>query len=179
MSTKALAAVFLAASLTGLLGMSACAPPQDPSSTPIAQSASPSPSSAETTGLLLLNESLRAKLGDTYSDSWIEDNKLHVAVTTEAAAAIVTESGAIPKIVSFDAVTLETALQAVSAWRATLPNEQGAAIHEIRSDGRTGTLTIFVAPSQLDAVTQAAAAAKPTGAVPLVIKVSSGLATPL
>ena len=87
MSTKALAAVFLAASLTGLLGMSACAPPQDPSSTPIAQSA--------------------------------------------------------------------------------------------RSDGRTGTLTIFVAPSQLDAVTQAAAAAKPTGAVPLVIKVSSGLATPL
>ncbi|WP_207345795.1 hypothetical protein [Arthrobacter sp. E3] len=175
MKSKALAPALLAAFLTGALGMSACAPGQDPQS-PLASQSS---SVADTNALLLLNESLRVKLGTAYSDSWIEDNKLHVAVTTEAAATLVTEAGAVPKIVTLDAGELEAALQAVSAWRATLPDGLGAAIHKLIPDGRTGTLTIFVAPDHLDAVAQAAAADKPAGSVPLVIKASTGLATPL
>lgn len=166
--------------------MSACAPRQDPPSSPSTQSPSPSPGQSpdrtprpgDTNALLLLNENLRATLGEAYSDSWIEDNKLHVAVTTQAAAATVSDAGAIPKIVMFDAAALEAALQGVAAWQAGLPQELGAAIHEIVPDGRTGTLTLFVAPAQLDAVAQAAAAAQPSGAVPLVIKASTGLATP-
>lgn len=175
MNTKALAAAVLAATLTGALGMSACAPPQDPSS----PSSSVSASAADTNALLLLNESLRTELGEAYSDSWIEDNTLHVAVTTEAAATVVTEAGAIPKIVTVDAATLEAALQAVAVWQAGLPDGQGAAIHKLIPDGRTGTLTIYVAPERLDAVAQSEAADKPSGAVPLVIKESTGLATPL
>ncbi len=155
--------------------MSACAPRQDPPSSPSNQPTSVT----DTNALLLLNDSLRVKLGTAYSDSWIEDSKLHVAVTTESAAALVTEAGAVPKIVTIDAAALETALQAVSAWQATLPDGLGAAIHKIIPDGRTGTLTIFVAPEQLDAVSQAAATDKPAGSVPLVIKASTGLATPL
>ncbi|MDO5752519.1 hypothetical protein [Arthrobacter sp.] len=175
MNSKVLASALLAASLTGALGMSACSPGQDSQS----PSANQSTSATDTNALLLLNESLRAKLGTTYSDSWIEDNKLHVAVTTEAAATVVTEAGAVPKIVALDAAALESALQAVSAWQATLPDGLDAAIHKLIPDGRTGTLTIFVAPDHLDAVAQAAAADKPAGSVPLVIKASTGLATPL
>ncbi|MDJ0311859.1 hypothetical protein [Arthrobacter sp. H35-D1] len=179
MNNKAVAALVLATTMTGAVGMSACAPQQDPSAPPSSVSSSTSSSTADANTLLQLNDSLRAKLGEAYSDSWIEDDKLHVAVTTEAAAAVVTDAGAIPKIVTIGAAALETALQAVSAWQASLPDAQGAAIHKIIPDGRTGTLTIFVAPEELDAVAKAAATDKPAGAVPLVIKASTGLATPL
>ncbi|MHA7304429.1 hypothetical protein ACX80E_04160 [Arthrobacter sp. TMN-49] len=174
MNSKKMAAAVLAATMSGALGMSGCATPQDPASSSPAQSSS----TAETSALLVLNDSLRTQLGDAYSDSWIEGNKLHVAVTTEAAAAIVTKAGAIPKLVTVDAGQLEAALAAVAAWQSKLPSEQATAIHKIIPDGKTGTVTIFVAPEQLDAVAEAAAADKPTGAVALIIKKSTGLATP-
>ncbi len=174
MTNRKMAAVVLVATLTGGLGMSACGPVDGPEKAPSAQSTASTDSSA----LLLLNDTLRTKLGAAYSDSWIEENKLHIAVTTESAAEIVKEAGAVPKIVSIDAAQLEAALQAVSAWQAKLPEGQGAAIHKIVPDGRTGTLTIFVAAEKLDAVSIAASADKPAGEVPLVIKESAGLATP-
>lgn len=175
MNSKKMAAAVLAATMTGVLGMSGCATPQDPKSSSSTQSSSP----AETSALLLLNDSLRTQLGDAYADSWIEGAKLHVAVTTEAAAAIVTRAGAIPKLVTIDAAQLEAALQSVAAWQAKLPSGQATAIHKIIPDGRTGAITIFVDPTQLDAVAKAAAADKPAGKVELVIKESTGLATPL
>lgn len=175
MNSKKMAAVVLAATMTGVFGMSACASEKNPEASASAETTSASDSSA----LLLLNDTLRTKLGEAYADSWIEGNKLHVAVTTEAGATIVTGAGAVAKIVTFDGAQLEAALQAVSAWRSKLPAVQGAAIHNIVPDGGTGTLTIFVAADQIDAVAQSAAADKPAGEVPLIIKESAGLATPL
>ncbi|MFQ4148616.1 hypothetical protein AAGW05_07965 [Arthrobacter sp. LAPM80] len=177
MKSQKIAAIALAAAMTGALGMSACGTNSGPAEPAPSSSAPDSPS--DSGSLLLLNDSLRAKLGDEYSDSWIEGNKLHVAVTTKAAAAIVTAAGAIPKLVTINAAQLEAALQAVSAWQARLPADQGAAIQRIIPDGNTATITIYVAADQLDAVSRAAAADKPAGAVPLVIKESAGLATPL
>lgn len=181
MNVKKMAAAMLAAALTGVLGMSGCATPQDagsPSATTPATTATTVPSATDTSTLLLLNDSLRAQLGDAYSDSWIENNSLHVAVTDESAAGIVSAAGAVPKLVTINAEQLEAALQSVSAWQAQLPAGQGAAIHKLIPDGNTSTLTIFVAPDQLDAVAQAAAKDNPAGDVPLVIKESAGLATP-
>ncbi|MHA7268557.1 hypothetical protein [Arthrobacter sp. HLT1-20] len=175
MNGKAMAAVVLAATMSGALGMSGCGTPADPPRQAPAQTAS----DADTNALLVLNETLRAQLGDSYADSWIEGNKLHIAVTNQAAAKIVTSAGAVAKLVAVDAAALEAALQAVSAWRATLPVEQGTAIHSIIPDGRTGTLTISVAAGQLDAVTKAVSAAKPAGAIAVIVKVSAGLPTPL
>ncbi|WP_449374402.1 hypothetical protein [Arthrobacter psychrolactophilus] len=174
MNSRKMAAVVLATAMTGALSMSACSPQSDPISSPSA-----SASSSQSGDLLLLNETLQAKLGDAYSDAWIEDNKLHVAVTTETAATIVSEAGAVPKLVTINAEQLAAALQAVSTWQAALPAEQGAAIHKVITDGATGSVTIFVAAGMLDAVTEAATVDKPTGSVPLVIKISDGLATPL
>ena len=174
MNSKAVAAIVLAATMSGALGMSGCASPPEQAPPP----SSPSASDADPTALMMLHENLKSQLGDAYADAWIEANTLHVAVTDEAAAKIVTEAGAVATLVTVNAAALEAAVQAVSAWRATLPAEQGAAIHTIIPDGRTGTLTISVAAGQLDAVTKAAAAAQPAGAVPVVIKASTGLPTP-
>lgn len=185
MNGRKMAAAGLAAILTGALGMSGCATPEEasaPSPATPSETTSPEPAPApratDTGALLLLNDSLRAQLGQAYSDSWIEDNSLHVAVTDESAAKIVSAAGAIPKLVTINAEQLEAVLQAVAAWQATLPAGQGSAIHKLIPDGNTSTLTIFVAPEQLDAVAQAAARDKPAGNVPLVIKESAGLATP-
>lgn len=179
MNGRKMAATVLAATLTGALGMSGCATPQDPGAPSSAPTTAAAAAGADdTTALLVLNDSLRAQLGDAYSDSWIENNSLHVAVTDESAAKLVSAAGAIPKLVTINAEQLEAALQAVSAWQAKLPVEQGAAIHKLIPDGNTSTLTIYVAPEQLDAVAQAAAQDKPAGDVPLVIKESMGLATP-
>ncbi|SEF02630.1 hypothetical protein SAMN04489740_3839 [Arthrobacter alpinus] len=174
MNNKKMAAAMLAATMTGALGMSGCATPQAPLSTSPAQSSS----SAETSALLLLKDSLRAQLGASYSDSWIEGNKLHVAVTNESAAAIVTKAGAVATLVTVEAAELEEALAAVATWQTKLPSEQARAIHKIIPDGKTGTVTIFVASEQLDAVAQSAAEDKPTGKIALMIKESTGLATP-
>ena len=187
MNNKKMAAAMLAATLTGALGMSGCATPENagsPSSAathtaPAPSAADATPSSADSGALLLLNDSLRAQLGEAYSDSWIAENSLHVAVTDESAAAVVSAAGAIPILVTINAQQLEAALQAVAAWQATLPADLGTAIHKVIPDGKTSTLTLYVAAEHLDAVAQAAARDKPAGDVPLVIKESTGLATPL
>ncbi|MGA7204754.1 MAG: hypothetical protein WBX27_09010 [Specibacter sp.] len=177
MNSRKLAAVTLAAVMSGSLGMSGCASSTGGATNSGTSSAQPQES--ESTALLLLNDSLKEKLGAAYSDAWIEGNKLHVAVTTKDAEKTVTDAGAVPLLVSINAAQLEATVQAISAWQARLPVALGAAIHQIIPDGRTGTVTIFVAPDQLDAVTKAAANDKPAGTVPLVIKESPGLATPL
>jgi hypothetical protein len=176
MNSKKLAAVALAAAMTAGLGMSGCASPEG-GATPSGSTTQPAASDPAT--LLLLNDSLREELGSAYSDAWIEGNTLHVAVTTKEAEKTVTDAGAVPLLVNVNAAQLEAAVQAISAWQAKLPADQGAAIHQIIPDGRTGTVTIYVAAPQLDAVTAAAANDKPSGKVPLVIKVSTGLATAL
>lgn len=149
-----------------------------PASSP-ASSQEPAPDAAKTTALLQLNEQLRQKLGPAYSGSWIEGAVLHVAVTTQAAKKIVTGAGAVPLLVTFNASQLEAAVRAVSRWQSTLPAVQGRAIHKIIPDGRAGTVTIYVAAEQIAAVTRAAATDKPAGNVPLLIKESAGLPTPL
>lgn len=179
MNNKKISAIVLTATLAGALGMSACKPTQDPETPAATQSASPSASTEQTNTMLALNDSLRSELGAAYSDSWIEGNQLHVAVTTESAAATVKAAGAISHLVTLDAAQLETALQAVMAWRSSLPTEQGAAIHKVIPDGRTGTVTVYVAPEQLDTVAKSAATDKPAGDVPLLFKESTGLATAL
>lgn len=175
MKRRHVTAAVLAATMAGALGMSACKPADGPKS----PSASQSVSAADTNRLLQLNDSLREKLGADYSDSWIEGGQLHVAVTSEAAAAAATEAGAVAQLVTRDAAALESALQAVMAWRASLPSELGNAIHKVTTNGRAGTVEISVAPDQADAVKAAAEADKPAGDVPLVFKDSPGLATPL
>lgn len=183
MNNRKMTSMILAVTMAGALGMSACKPTQDPETPAASQTASPTntqPATVEeTNNLLQLNDSLRTELGDAYSDSWIEGAQLHVAVTTESAAATVKAAGAIAHLVTLDAAQLETALQDVIAWRNSLPADQSAAIHKVIPDGRTGTVTVFVAPDQLDAVAQAAAASKPAGDVPLLFKESAGLASPL
>lgn len=183
MNNRKMTSIVLAATMAGALGMSACKPTQEPvapgTEQSASQSASKSATAEETNNLLQLNNSLRTELGDAYSDSWIEGAQLHVAVTSESAVTTVTDAGAISHLVTLDAAQLETALQAVMTWRGSLPSEQGAAIHKVIPDGRTGTVTVFVAPDQLDAVAQAAAASKPAGDVPLLFKESAGLASPL
>jgi len=143
------------------------------------QGPSSHPGAAEVSALLRLNEELKTRLGTAYSDSWVEGTTLHVAVTTERAKGIAAEAGAIPLLVAFDAAQLEAAMQSVAAWQATLPTEQATAIHKIIPDGRTGTVTIYVAPQLLDTIARAAATDKPAGEVPLRVKESAGLATPL
>ncbi len=187
MKNKKMAAAMLAATLTGALGMSGCATPEEAGSSSSAAThtasvpgaANATPIASDSGALLLLNDTLRAQLGAAYSDSWIEENSLHVAVTDESAAAVVSAAGAIPKLVTINAKQLEAALQAVTAWQATLPADLGGAIHKFIPDGNTSTLTLYVAAEHLDAVAQAAANDKPAGDVPLVIKESTGLATPL
>ncbi|PYI66183.1 hypothetical protein CVV68_15440 [Arthrobacter livingstonensis] len=183
MNGRKMTAVLVAATMTGALGMSGCGQDQSPgthsTSAPGPRSATTSPTAQQSTELLMLNDSLKAKLGSAYSDSWIEDKQLHVAVTTQDAAKVVSEAGAIPKLVDFDAAQLEAALRAVAAWQATLPQDQAAAIHRIITDGRSGTVTIYVTSEQINTVSAAAAKANPTGRIPLAIKESTGLATPL
>lgn len=174
MNSRKITAAVLAATMVGALGMSACKPAEDPGSPTATQS-----STAQTNELLQLNDSLREQLGDDYSDAWIEGDRLYVAVTTDAAAKIVADAGAVATLVKFDAAQIETALQAVMAWRAGLPADLGAAIHKVTTDGRTGSVQIAVDPSQMDAVKAAASKDKPAGDVTLLVKESSGLATPL
>lgn len=175
MKRRHLTAAVLAATLAGALGMSACTPAENPEAPDASQTAS----AADTNRLLQLNDSLREKLGADYSDSWIEGGQLHVAVTSESAAAVATEAGAVAQLVTQDAAALEAALQAVMAWRASLPAELGNAIHKVTTNGRAGIVEVSVAPNQADAVKAAAQADRPAGDVPLVFKDSSGLATAL
>lgn len=175
MKRRQMTAAVLAVTLAGALGMSACKSVEGPKAPSPPQSAN----AADTNRLLQLNDSLREKLGADYADSWIEGAQLHVAVTSESAAAAVTEAGALAQLVTLDAAALETALQAVMAWRASLPAELRNAIHKVTTNGQTGSVDVSVAPAQMDAVKVAATAEKPAGAVPLTFKDSPGLATPL
>lgn len=175
MHSKRIATVVLAATVMGAFGMSGCDANNGAETT--TQTATTHPRDADSTALLVLNDKLQTQLGSEYSGSWIEDNTLHVAVTTEAAKKIVTDAGAVPSLVTFDAAQLETALQSVATWQAKLPQNQAGAIHRIVPDAQTGTLTIYVAADQIDVITQAAKADKPAGTIPLIIKVSSGVAT--
>lgn len=178
MNRKKMAAALLAATMIGTLGMSGCGTPDDQATS--TQSSKPAEAgTSDSSALLLLNDALRKKLGDDYSDAWIEGGLLHVAVTTDAGAAIVTAAGAVAKLVTIDAAQLEAALQSIAAWQSKLPSEQAIAIHKIIPDGSTGTITLFVDPAQLDAIAKSAATDKPSGTVALVIKESSGIATPL
>ncbi|MCU6478982.1 hypothetical protein [Arthrobacter sp. A2-55] len=204
MTSSRLAALAVAASMTGVLGMAACgqgsapgtqSPGEQASAGTVPSSAATSasatstpatstagagttPGAAETTALLQLNDSLKTRLGAAYADAWIEGDKLHVAVTTKDAETIAANAGAIPTLVTINAAELEKAVEAVAAWQTRLPSAQGAAIHRIIPDGRTGTVTIYVAPAELAAVARAAAADKPTGSVPLLLKESTGIPTP-
>lgn len=130
------------------------------------------------TQLLQLHTQLKTDLGSAYSDAWIEDNQLHVAVTTPEAEAAVTEAGAVPYLAQFTADQLRDAVDAFKTWLGTdsAPKVQ---LHWLGTSGRTGSITVRVPADQVQPLTDAVATQQPTGAVKVIVEESSGLATPL
>jgi len=189
-SAKAPTAVLAAAALLLLCGCG-----QDPLSAPgstgadttgtVTTGAAPAaPSNPDTatdeymTDLLQLNARLKTDLGSAYSDAWIENNQLHVAVTSPEAEAAVTDAGAIPYRARFSADQLKDAVDAFKAWLGTDPAPR-VQLHWLGTSGRTGSITVRVPADQVQPLTDALAAQRPTGAVKVIVEESSGPATPL
>ncbi|GAA1343936.1 hypothetical protein [Arthrobacter roseus] len=186
MSRIKAAAVTALLTVAGTLAMTACAPASENSvdgPPMITTSGSPatmqSESSQDATELLLLNDRLREELGGAYSQGWIESGKLHVAVTTEEAAQVVSDAGAAPRIVELNSQQLEDSVSSLAAWQGKLKPELATSIHRISFDGRTGTVTIAVAKDKIPSVQAALQRDDPTGKVPVEIVISDGLATPM
>lgn len=155
-------------------------PPPGPSTSPDAESSfDPDTARDENmTDLLQLHTRLKTDLGSAYSDAWIENNQLHVAVTTPEAETAVTDAGAVPYPAQFSADQLKDAADAFKAWLGTdsAPRVQ---LHWLGTSGRTGSITVRVPADQVQPLTDAVAAQQPTGAVKVIVEESSGPATPL
>ncbi len=136
------------------------------------------PTDENMTQLLQLYTQLKTDLGSAYSDAWIENNQLHVAVTTTEAEAAVADAGAVPYRADFTAGQLQEAIDAFKAWLGTdaAPSVQ---LHWLGTSGRTGSITVRVPADQVQLLTDAVAEQQPAGAVQVIVEESGGLATPL
>ena len=130
------------------------------------------------TDLLQLHAQLKTDLGDEYSDAWIEDGQLHVAVTTPEAEAVVSGAGAIPAKTEFSDQQLREAADAFKAWLGTDAAPQ-VQLHWLATSGRTGSINVRVPAEQVQPLNDAVAQQQPTGAVKVIVEESSGPATPL
>ena len=130
------------------------------------------------TQLLQLHTQLKTDLGSAYSDAWIENNQLHVAVTTPEAEAAVAEAGAVPYRAEFTDAQLQDATAAFKAWLGTDSAPQ-VQLHWLSTSGRTGSITVRVPAEQVQPLTDAVTEQQPTGAVQVIVEESSGPATPL
>jgi hypothetical protein len=130
------------------------------------------------TDLLLLHAQLKTDLGAEYSDAWIEDGQLHVAVTTTEAEAVVSVAGAIPAKTEFSDQQLREAADAFKAWLGTDAAPQ-VQLHWLATSGRTGSINVRVPAEQVQPLNDAVAQQQPTGAVKVIVEESSGPATPL
>ena len=130
------------------------------------------------TDLLQLHAQLKTDLGAAYSDAWIEDGQLHVAVTTPEAEAVVSGAGAIPAITQFSDQQLRDAADAFKAWLGTDAAPQ-VQLHWLETSGRAGSIIVRVPAEQVQPLTDALAEQQPTGDVAVIVEESSGPATPL
>ena len=130
------------------------------------------------TQLLQLHTQLKNDLGSAYSDAWIENNQLHVAVTTPEAEAAVVAAGAVPFTAEFTAQQLQEATDAFKAWLGTDTAPQ-VQVHWLGTSGRTASITVRVPGDQVKPLSDAVADQQPTGAVKVIVEESSGPATPL
>lgn len=130
------------------------------------------------TQLLQLHTQLKNDLGSAYSDAWIENNQLFVAVTTPEAEAAVAEAGAIPFTAKFTAQQLQEATDAFKAWLGTDAAPQ-VQLHWLSTSGRTASIMVRVPADQVQPLRDAIAEQQPTGAVQVTVEESSGPATPL
>jgi hypothetical protein len=166
-------------------GKSAAGTPTDGVSEPTngtaATPSAPDPTSLtedQMTDLLLLHAQLKTDLGASYSDAWIEDGQLHVAVTTPEAEAVVSGAGAIPAKTEFSDQQLREAADAFKAWLGTDAAPQ-VQLHWLATSGRTGSINVRVPAEQVQPLNDAVAQQQPTGAVKVIVEESSGPATPL
>ena len=130
------------------------------------------------TELLLLHAQLKTELGAAYSDAWIEDGQLHVAVTTPEAEAVVYGAGAIPARTEFTEQQLREAADALRTWLAT-DAAPSVELHWLGTSGRTGSITVRVPADQVQRLSDAVAEQNPAGAVKVIVEESSGPATPV
>lgn len=189
-----LAAVLLAAALGGCAGSSnaggnstADASQRTPGSgsvsategAPISPEAgNPLATDQYTTELLQLHDRLKSELGPAYSDAWVDGGVLHVALTDPALEPSVRTAGAVPVRVAYNADDLRTARAQVQAWLASEPLP-ALTVHGLSTSGRTGEVTVLVPADQAAALQDAAAEAAPAGDIPVIVKESRGMATPL
>ncbi|OIH83802.1 hypothetical protein BLJ79_13950 [Arthrobacter sp. UCD-GKA] len=169
------------AALAAALLLSACGSEagSPASSDPTAStSVSSAPEQSQDPQLLQLNETLKDTLGDKYSEAWIAEDKLHVAVTDKAAEATVTEAGAVAHLARYNAAELDAAIGKIMAWQREQGGAVATAIHRYVPSGRNGSIILAVDPSQLETVKKGLAAADVTGGISLVFEESAGPASP-
>ena len=171
--TLAASAAVVALLLTGC-GQQQAAPQDSPTPT----QTSTSGADVDDSALLDANEQLAAQLGDEYVQGWIEDGKLHVAATSDAAVKAIEQAGAVGHLVDFSNAQLREGISQIMAWQAKQEPRLRSAIHAYTLNPRTGGLTLAVDPSQRQAVQDALAKDKPAGAIPLDFTDSSGPASP-
>lgn len=152
--------------------------PAPSSDTPPSASVSVAPEQSEDPQLLQLNETLKETLGEKYSEGWIADGKLHVAVTDKASETAVTEAGAVAHLAEYSAAELDAAIGKVMAWQREQGGDIATAIHRYLPSGRDGSITLAVDPGQLDAIKKGLEADDVTGGITLNFKESSGPASP-
>lgn len=130
------------------------------------------------TDLMLLHARLKTELGAVYSDAWIEDGQLYVAVTAPEAEATVYGAGAVPVHTAFSEQQLHDAAAAFKAWLATdaAPPVQ---LHWLGTSGRTGSITVRVPADEIQALSEAVSQQRPAGDVDVIVEESGGPATPL
>ena len=105
-------------------------------------------------GLAALNMKLRTELGDAYTDAWVVDGRLQVAVTDPSLFETISSVGAVPVQAAFSAADLQATQRLVQdAATAT-----GTALHRISSSGRDG-VTAHVSSGQVEQLRTALAEA--------------------
>ncbi|GAA5225912.1 hypothetical protein [Paeniglutamicibacter antarcticus] len=173
--------VMAGGALAAALLLSACGTetgtPGASETTPSA-SVSVAPEQSEDAQLLQLNKSLKETLGDKYSEGWIADGKLHIAVTDKSSEATVTEAGAVAHLAKYSAAELDAAIGKIMAWQREQGGDLATAIHTYMPSGRDGSITLGVDPGQLEAIKKGLAADDVTGGVTVNFKESAGPASP-
>ncbi|MBV1778738.1 hypothetical protein KRR55_06380 [Paeniglutamicibacter sp. ABSL32-1] len=169
------------AALAAVLLLSACGSeagaPASSSPTPSA-SLSAAPHETQDPDLLQLNETLKETLGEKYSEAWIAENKLHVAVTDKASEAIVTAAGAVAHLAEHSAAELEAAVGRIMAWQREQGGDIATAIHRYVPSGRDGSITLAVDAAHLGEIREGLAADDVTGGITLKFVESAGPASP-
>ena len=173
--------VLAGGALAAVLLLSACgaeAGTSGSSETTPSASVNVAPEQSEDPQLLQLNDSLKETLGDKYSEGWIADGKLHIAVTDKSSEATVTEAGAVAHLAEYSAGELEAAIGKIMAWQREQGGDIATAIHTYMPSGRDGSITLGVDPDQLEAIKKGLAADDVTGGVTVNFKESAGPASP-